>query len=658
MFDFIRTHQRLMQLILLVLILPSFALIGVSGYTSYVSGDHDLVEVGSSGISQQEFEQARRDQLQRIQASMGAAFDPAVVDTPDTRKALLDSLIERRVLIDQLERHHFSVSDAALRRTIGNIPEFQENGRFSPERYRSVLTSMGLSSKNFEEGQRGELALERVLGPVAATAHVPDSTVTAVGQALTERRVVRQRQFPLSAYESGVQVDDAQIQAWYDANQDALRVPEYATVEYLVLDEAAATQSLPAIAEVDLEQFYEQNKARYVQAARSNVSHIQLSVPAGASATEREDVRKQAEALAKQAAADPAKFAELAKAKSQDAGTAANGGQLGWITRGSWPEEIETAVFALKQGEVSGAVEVSGNYHVFLANDVQPEQGESFQQARAQVEQEAKRQLAADRFAAMATRLTEQAYEDNASLAPAAQALGLTVRKARGVAADRLLPAAVLAADDVAVAAASADAQLLDDPRVRRALFSESSRKEKQNSGVIEISPGVMVVVRAESLHPAQVRPLEQARDFIRERLVAEKAREAARQAGEKALAELRETQDKASEEHFDAPLTVSRMDAQGMGTEALKAVFEARTIALPSFAGVEDDQGYTIVRLDAVQPGELQPFMSMSLRAQLDQAQAAAEQRAALAAMREQAKVKMLPEAQRALEQSDEQAG
>ncbi len=265
--------------------------------------------------------------------------------------------------------------------------------------------------------------------------------------------------------------------------------------------------------------------------------------------------------------------------------------------------------------------------------------------------------MAADRFAELATRLTEQVYEDSSSLAPTAQALGLKVRKAKGIAADRLLSASTLPADDVPVAADSPDAQLLDDPRVRRALFSDASRKEKQSSGVIEISPGVMVVARAETLHPAHVQPLEQARDFIRERLIAEKAREAAKQAGEKALASLKDASN-ASDEGFGEPLTVSRTDAQGMDLEVLKAVFDARGIALPSFVGVENAQGYTIARLEAVQPGELQPMMRMSLRSQLDQAQAAAEQRAVMAAMREQAKVKVLPEAQEVLQQSDEQAG
>lgn len=657
MFDFIRTHQRLMQLILLVLVFPSFALIGVSGYTSFTSGDNDLVEVGKSSITQQEFDQARRDQLQRIQASLGAAFDPAVYDTPQTRQALLDSLVERRVLIDQLENQHFNVSDAALRRVIASTPEFQENGAFSPERYRAVLASMGLSSKAFEDGQRGELALQRVLGPVADTAHVSTATLDAVGAALTEQRVVRVRQFALADYQADTKVDDAQIQAWYDANQDALRVPESIVAEYLVLDEAAATQNLPAISEADLIAYYDQNKSRYVQAARSNVSHLQLTVPGDASAEQREAVRKQAQDLAQQAKADPAKFAELAKANSQDAGTAGNGGLLGWITQGTWPAEIETAVFALQQGQVSDVVEVSGNYHVFLVNEAQPEQGESFEQARAKVEQEVKRQLAADRFAEMATRLTDLVYEDNTSLAPAAQALGLTLRKAKGVAADRLLPAVILAQDDIAAAAGSADAALLDDPRIRRALFSEASLKEKHSSGVIEISPGVMVVARAETIVPAHVRSLELARDFIRERLVNEQAVAAAREAGEKALATLRASDGKDAE-GFGGPLTISRMDARGLSEPTVNAVFDARAIALPSYTGVDDAQGYTIVRLDAVEAGEFNPMMRMSLRSQLDQALAAAETSAVLATMREQAKVKVLPEAQQALEQTDEQAG
>src|SRR5690554_16258 len=115
MFDFIRTHQRLMQLILLVLILPSFVLIGVSGYTTYVSGDHDLVKVGDSSITLQEFDQARRRQLEQAQGMAQGDFDPSALENPIVRSALLESLIDRRVQIDVATEQRFSVSDNALR---------------------------------------------------------------------------------------------------------------------------------------------------------------------------------------------------------------------------------------------------------------------------------------------------------------------------------------------------------------------------------------------------------------------------------------------------------------------------------------------------------------------------------------------------------------
>ena len=156
MFDFIRSHQRLMQLVLLILIFPSFALVGISGYTNYVSGDEDLAQVGDATITLQDFEAAQRNQTQQLQSRMGAAFDPSVLETPEIRESLLESLIDRGLIIDTAQREHFSVSDTVLRRAISAIPELQVDGRFSAERYNEVLASMGISSRDFEQSQRSE----------------------------------------------------------------------------------------------------------------------------------------------------------------------------------------------------------------------------------------------------------------------------------------------------------------------------------------------------------------------------------------------------------------------------------------------------------------------------------------------------------------------
>ncbi len=294
-----------MQLVLLILILPSFVLIGVSGYSNYVSGDQPLVKVGDSSITSQEFDQARRNQLEQIQQNTQGGFDPAVLDNPAARSVLLESLIDRRVIATTATKERFSVSDTALRQAIASMPQLQVNGQFSPERYNQVLASAGLNTRDFEQSQRAELALDRVLGPIALTASVPDTVVDRIEHVLTEERTVRLAAYPASDFEKDLVITDADIQAWYEKNKQSLELPEQVTAEYILLNESAAMENLPAAKPEDLQKYYEQNKARYVQPARVNVSHIQVSVPNGASDDERAAARAKAEEISKKLKADP-----------------------------------------------------------------------------------------------------------------------------------------------------------------------------------------------------------------------------------------------------------------------------------------------------------------------------------------------------------------
>ncbi|MCC2595483.1 SurA N-terminal domain-containing protein [Pusillimonas sp. MFBS29] len=646
MFDFIRTHQRLMQLVLLVLILPSFVLIGVSGYTNYVSGDHDIVTLGDTSITQQEFDQARSNQLRQMQQSSQGGFDPAVLDTPAARSALLESMIDRRVLAETAANERFSVSDTVLRQAIAAMPQLQVDGQFSPERYNDALASAGLTTRDFEQSQRGEMALSRVLGPVSYTASVPSVVIDKLGLALTEERTVRLLAYPATEYESDVQISDADIQAWYDKNKESLQLPEQVSAEYLLLDEAAAMANLPQVSDEELRKYYDQNKARYVQPARVNVSHIQVNIPSDATEEQRKEVLAKAQDLAKQAQADTARFAELASAESQDAGTAKAGGKLGWITQGAWPAALEQVVFALKPGQVSDAVEGPGGYHVFLANEVQPEKGETFEEAKAKVEAEVRRQLGADRYADMATKLTSLVYDNPTSLQPAADELGLKIKSAAGIARDRLL-----SSDEVGANAASAseDAALLDDVRVRRILFSPAVLNEKQNSGVIEITPGSMVVVRVAGVKPAHIPEVAQVSDYIREQLKDERALLASEKAGQAALADFSKVVEEVPE-GFGTPLEVSRINSQGLDKSIADAIFGTSTDKLPVYIGVNGPQGYVIARIEAVKPGDENNVMLAALPFQLNQALGQAEEQAVLQAMRTAAKVTLLPEAQEAL--------
>lgn len=648
MFDFIRTHQRLMMLILLVLVLPSFVLIGVSGYTNYVSGDKELVTVGESSVTLQEFELARRNQLEQMQRNSMGRFDPEMLNNRPARELLLESLVDRRVMVDTATRERFSVSDGVLRNAIASMPEFQDNGHFSAERYNQLLDSAGLSTRDFEQGQRGELALRRVLEPVGGSAALPEAVLERISAALTETRTIRLQTFPASEHEKDVVIADADIQAWYESNQDSLMVADQVAAQYLLLNEAVAMRAVGEISEADLQSYYEQNKARYVMPPRVNVSHIQISAAPGASQEERDAARARAEAIAERVKADPAGFADVAREESQDVGTARDGGQLGWVTPGSWPAALEQAVFALPEGGVSGVIEGQAGYHVFLANQVEAEKGETFEQAREKVETEVRRQLASERFAELATRLTDLVYDSPTALEPAAQELGMELRTVAGVTRDGLL-----GVEDVGdqAAAASPDAAVFEDPRVRSTLFSRALLQDKANSGVIEVSPDTLVVVRVAAFEPAHVPPLDQVKGRVEALLLTQRARETAAAAGEQALADLRAAPaDAEISEGFGTPMTVSRIDSQGLAKSVLDEVFSASPQSLPAYVGVSGPQGYVVARVEAVESGEADTMLTAGLGMELSRTWGMAEERAVLQEMRNRLGVTRTPDAEEVL--------
>ncbi len=643
MFNFIRRHQRLMQLVLLILILPSFVLIGVSGYTNYVSGDEDLVSVGDSAVTAQEFDQARRNQLHELQRSMGNAFDPAVVETPEVKQQLLDSLIDRRVLIEIATKERFSVSDTALRQAIAAMPEMQEDGVFSPQRYNQLLAGAGLTSKQFEQSQRAELALARVITPVTQTAVLPQVIQDELQKVLLDSRTIQMHVLQAVDKVAEQSITDEEIQEWYQANQEQLRLPDYVNVDYVLLDEQAAVKSVPALKDEDLQSYYEQNKARFVTPARIHLSHILIQP--GATDNAHQEAQKQAKDLAAQAQAAPDQFAELAKAHSQDKGSATSGGELGWITQGNWPEVLQNAVFALKKGEVSGVIEGPDGYHIFKANDFQEEQRQPFEAVREQITNEARQQLAAERFADMATKLTDLVYESPESLAAAAETLGLPILQAKGVARDRLLSEAELGLSKQP----SASAALLEDPRVRRALYTPTSLEQKQNAGVIELSSDTLVAVRVNEFVPSHVPSLEQLRTQVEQTLAQEKALEATQKAGQQLLKQLQAGEDIAVD--FSESLTVSRIDNQQLPKATLDRIMTTDVQSLPAYVGVETETGYQLVKIIAKESATPDPLIADFLQMQLQQLWGNAQEQVFMQALRDQLQVKTLPAAATAME-------
>jgi len=307
-----------------------------------------------------------REQQERMRQALGANFDPAVFDDPEVRYSLLDGLIGHRLLQEQARRGRFSVSDEQLRQFISEIPAFQEGGKFSQARYEQILSMQNppKSPIEFARDIRRELMLGPVQESIVGGNIVARTSVERYLGLLDQQREAAATAIDADAYIKEVKIDDAAVKAFYDANPAAFQVPEEVKLEYVTL----SPDTLGAQIELDLAEVrkqYDDNARLYGKAEERPAAHILITVKPDASEDEKTNAKKKAADIAAQARKNPAQFGELAKKLSQDPGSAAQGGDLGFFARdGSMVKPFEDAVFSLKTGEISDPVQTDFGWHV------------------------------------------------------------------------------------------------------------------------------------------------------------------------------------------------------------------------------------------------------------------------------------------------------
>lgn len=640
MFDLVRNHKRWMLFLVLILILPSFVFFGIEGYARFMESEQALAKVAGSSVTRAEYDAARRNQLDRARQMLGGAFDPMMFDTPAMRQQTLDQLIDARVIAAAAADGHFTVSNNVLRQAIAGIPAVQTDGRFDPERYTQALAAQGISPSQFEASVRYDLAQSLVLQPVVESGIAPRGLVEELLQAMGQQRTVRLRTFRADDYRAGIEVSDADVQQYYDANPERFHVPEVIDAQYVLLDSEAAKRGV-SVTDDEIAAYYEQNKQRFTNPETRSVSHILVLVPDGASEAERDKAREHAQQLMQRAKDHPSEFADLARAESQDVGTADAGGSLGQLTRGTMVPEFESAAFALAEGQVSDVVQTDFGYHIIKADQVRPATVKTLAEVRDQLAEEIRLQKAGDRYGEAASRLTDLVYDQADSLQPVAEALNLEIQSASGIARD---------------AAPAGSPDIFQDPRVRQALFSTEVAREQRNSGVIELAPDRLVAVRAERVVPEHTSALAEVVDEIRQQLTEERSAEAARKAGEAALEALRAGGAPAGDE-FGASQTVTRADPAGVDPDVLQAIMAVpQDAALPVYTGALSSEGYVVAMLERIEAGTAP--VDDAVRAEqgaLGNALAQAQAQALMQDLRKRYKVQVEPVAAQIIAESGE---
>jgi peptidyl-prolyl cis-trans isomerase D len=273
-------------------------------------------------------------------------------------------------------------------------------------------------------------ARNQVLDPVLRAAFFPETLKTQLDDVQLAGRVVRVKNIDLAPYAANVKLTDEQIAAYYDANKAQFMAAQTADVEYVVLSPELIKSKIN-VSDADVAAYYEQNKARFSTPEERRARHILLDAEKeGASADE---LKAQAEKVLAEVKANPSKFADLAKQYSIDTGSAAQGGDLGFFSKGAMVPEFEQAVFSQKKGELSGLVKSQFGYHIIEVTDTRGGEVKSLDEVKAQIADEIKSQKMTAQYADAQGRFSEMVYEGGQSFENVVKELGVTAESFKGL---------------------------------------------------------------------------------------------------------------------------------------------------------------------------------------------------------------------------------
>jgi peptidyl-prolyl cis-trans isomerase D len=587
MFDGIRKHQKLLQFALLLLILPAFVFLGVSGYQTDEK-DPGVAKVGTTTITTREYNAALQQQLDQVRQAMGEQADMSKVDTPEARKQLLDNIISRKVLEQHASESNVSVSRKAVFDALNSNPMLKkDDGTFDEVRYKALIQAQGQTPEVFEAQISKDMASRLMIEALAQSA-ISSSAISSKVAALTEQvRVAKALNFKTTEFLAKAQPTDEQVKTYYDKNQAQFKTEESAKVEYLVLNADALAGQI-ALNPDDLRTYYEQNKQRFGTKEQRRASHIFFTASKTASESVKKAAKAGAEAALLAVQKEPAKFAEIARSRSQDAGSAEKGGDLGFFAKDGLVQAVADAAWVLKEGEISGLVESEDGYHVVKLTGIKPGDVKPFDAVKAEAEAELKRQQATKKFSESVEGFTNSVYEQADSLKGAADKFKLVIQTAQGLSRDAPQPGAGV---------------VLSNAKLLKAIFSDDALVKKRNTEAIEVTPGTLVSARVIEYTPAATKPLDQVKANVVQILQAEQAKKEAVTQGEVALKALQGGGP--ANQFTDPALTISRMTPSNLGRESVEAIFRANEAKLPAYVGVATESGYTVFMVTEVKAGE-----------------------------------------------------
>jgi peptidyl-prolyl cis-trans isomerase D len=488
MLQWINDRMKVIGWIFILPLALVFAVWGVHGLVDFTTSQDRGLRVNGQDVDLERLRQVYQQQIAQAHQAYGDEI-PAEV-TQDIRKSIVDAFVAQSLLNQKVEERRFVVGDREVVDSIHALPNFQVDGKFNKDSYHALLRGQGISPAEFEAQQRQELRARQLEAGLFLSSFATPKELERAAALRGETREMAFAIVPAERFVKTVKVDDAALQAYYDEHKAEYLSPETVTLSYVHLRLEDVARDVP-VDEAALRGYFEQVRERYVEAEKRRARHILIQSGADDAAAQ-----KKAEEAYAQVTKPGADFAAVAKATSQDAGSAAQGGDLGWAERSFFVGPFADALFAMKPGEISKPVKTQFGWHVIKLEEIQQGKQKAFEDVRAELDAEYRKAEAERLFGERQEKLDELAFENTSSLEPVAKALNLEIRTVAGFSRQ------------------AGGGEFVAQPKIVAAAFS-GDVLGGQNSRAIELAPGSVVVLRAADHKTPQQLALADVRDRV-----------------------------------------------------------------------------------------------------------------------------------------------
>ena len=586
---------------IVILISVPFALWGIHQYVT-PNSSVSVATVDDSEIGYYDFQRLYARRRQQLQSFLGAALIN-VAEEDRLRREVLDRMIDSQIVFSSGVSAGMRIGDGQLAGAIQDQGAFQSGSGFSQNLYENWLRSQGYSPGGFEEDLRRTLLEQQVLLGISGSDFLSEAGIRDAVRLRLQKRTFSLLSVSAADFE-GQEPTESEIATHFEQNRGEYTAPERVRLRYLEVSMDEITAGIKADDD-ELRAVFEAEPDRFVTPEKREVSHILASVPSDGGADADRRARERLVTLKERIRAGES-FEDLASASSDDLGSAAGGGALGFIEREIMDPAFEDAVFSLEPDELSDPVRSSFGWHLIKVTSVKGSQNAMFDEVRDQVLAQYRTREAEHIFAERVDTLANVSYEHPESLDAAATELGLAIRETGPV--TRNGDSGDLVASHPAVIAAAYSSDVLNDGN---------------NSEPIEFEPGRAVVVRTFGHEPSRPLIVEEAREMIVATLRAAAARSAVTRRGQELLASLRggrSTDDVAADAGLEWTLfeNVERFGG-GLAEQVLEVVFRMPRpdFGVPPFDGILDDGGdFTVLSLSRVEDGNIASLSEDEIRA------------------------------------------